>query len=293
MARPTRNNAEFFYHSANFRNDRRVKAIRARFGLAGYGLTLMLMEALTDADHTFLSTDELEIELLAGDFGVSVTEIHSLLQLCEKISLFQRNGDGNLICQDLNESLQQVFDKRNRAREAEKEKQKKVSVTETGVSVAETPQSKGKESNTKVLPKGKKKEKKDSSADSSAVGSQDSADEYTLTHKLRLVVESVNAAYYWDAKDGATMQKLAVKLRQSFQKTKGREATDEDICDSLRRLITEMNKLPAAYYHFKEVSKLNSDYNAILNEIKNPSRLDGKNGTAVSIAPKFKSGTPD
>lgn len=142
MARPTRNNADYFTHPANFRNDRRVKAVRARFGLPGYAILLMLMEALTDADNTQLSTDELEMELFGGDFGVSVTDIYSLLQLAEKIGLFSRNGDGNLICEDLNSSLKQVFDKRNRAREVERDRQKNVSVTETPVSVSEIPQTK-------------------------------------------------------------------------------------------------------------------------------------------------------
>lgn len=149
MARPTRNNAEYFTHPANFRNDRRVKAVRARFGLAGYALLLMLMEVLTDADFTQLSTDDLEMELLAGDFGVSVTEIDSLLQLCEKIGLLSRNGDGNLICEDLNINLRQVFDKRSRSREAEEARKKTVSVIETPVSVAEIPQSKVKKSKEK------------------------------------------------------------------------------------------------------------------------------------------------
>ena len=138
MARPSLNNAGYFYHSANFRNDRRVKAIRARFGMAGYGLLLMLMEALTDADNTELATDDMELELLAGDFGVSVTEIDSLLQICEKIGLFCRNEAGNLTSIELKESLRSVFEKRNRSREAFEKRKQAVSVTETTISVTET-----------------------------------------------------------------------------------------------------------------------------------------------------------
>ena len=155
MARPIRNNAEYFTHPANFRNDRRVKAIRAHCGLQGYAILMMMMEALTDAEFTQLSTDELEMELLAGDIGVSVTEIHSLLQIAEKIGLFSRNADGNLICDDLNRSLEQVFDKRNRSRKSEEERKNKVSVTEMPVSVAEIPQNKVKERDTIVSPKEK------------------------------------------------------------------------------------------------------------------------------------------
>lgn len=149
MARPSRNNAEYFTHNADFRNDRRIKAIRGRFGPAGYGLVLMLLETLTDADHTQLSTEELEMELLAGDFGVSVTEIDSLIQLTEKIGVFSRNEDGFLICLDLNKALEQVFEKRNRSRLGAQTGKIPQPATVKPVSVTETPQSKVKKSKVK------------------------------------------------------------------------------------------------------------------------------------------------
>ena len=157
MARPTRHNAEYFTHHANLRNDRRIKAIRTQCGAAGYGVLVMLLEALTDADYTQLDTDALELELLAGDFGVSVTEIHSLLQIAEKVGFFARNAAGWLICPDLNAWLAEVFEKRNRARNAAKPAKPGVSVTETPVTAAENPQSKVKES--KELPIGNSESK--------------------------------------------------------------------------------------------------------------------------------------
>ncbi len=146
MARPIRNNAVYFTHEANLRNDRRIKAIRTQCGAAGYGMLHMLLEALTDADFTQLSTDEEELELLAGDFGVSVTEIHSLLQIGEKVKFFARNEAGLLICPDLNTWLSSVFEKRNRARNAAKPDKPGITVTETPVPVTVIPQSKVKES---------------------------------------------------------------------------------------------------------------------------------------------------
>jgi hypothetical protein len=149
MARPSRNNADYFTHNADLRNDRRIKAIRARFGPAGYGLVVMLLEALTDADFTQLNTEELEMELLAGDFGVSVTEIYSLLQLAEKIEFFTRNEAGFLICPDLNKALEPVFEKRNKARFVAQTTKEQQSVAEMPVSVTEIPQSKVKKSKVK------------------------------------------------------------------------------------------------------------------------------------------------
>lgn len=149
MARHSRNNADYFTHNADFRNDRRIKAIRGTFGAAGYGLILMLLEALTDADNTQLSTGELEMELLAGDFGVSVTEIYSLIQLAEKVQFLGRNEEGFLVCSDLNRALEPVFEKRDRSRKVAQLAKNRQSVTEILVPVTEIPQSKVKKSKVK------------------------------------------------------------------------------------------------------------------------------------------------
>ena len=146
MARPARFNADYFTHSADLRNDRRVKAIRTAYGAAGYGIFTMLLEALTDADNTALAVDEMEIELLAGDFGVSATEIHSLLQFGVKVGYFATNGAGLLTCPELNSWLAPVFDKRNRARNAAPAALLPQPVTVMPVSVTVNPQSKVKES---------------------------------------------------------------------------------------------------------------------------------------------------
>jgi hypothetical protein len=139
MARPPRHNAEYFYHPADFRNDRRVKAIRARLGAAGYGLLLMLLEVLTDADHTWIATDEIELELLAGDLVVEAAELDALIQLGEKVGLFRRTPAGMLSCDQLNTWLEPVFDKRNRSKNTTAAAKLSQPATETGVSVAETP----------------------------------------------------------------------------------------------------------------------------------------------------------
>jgi hypothetical protein len=138
MARPVRHNAEYFYHPASLRNDRRVKAIRARLGLTGYALLVMLLEVLTDADHTRLDTDEMEMELLAGDLGVSVTEIDSLLQIAEKVGFFARTAAGLLHCPQLDEWLAPVFEKRNRTRNATLTLKAGVTATVTPIAVTET-----------------------------------------------------------------------------------------------------------------------------------------------------------
>lgn len=139
MARPAKLNAEWFTHAAGLRNDRRVKAIRTATGAAGYGIFHMILEALTDADYTQLLVDDMELELLAGDFGVSVTEIHSLLQIGVKVGYFVIDQAHLLTCPDLNKWLEMHFEKRNRSRNAGKSGSLSQPVTGTGVSVTEIP----------------------------------------------------------------------------------------------------------------------------------------------------------
>ena len=139
MARPTRTNAEYFYHPSTFRNDRRVKAIRARYGACGYGLLMMLIELLTDAENTALPTDEMEIELLAGDLSATVEDVTNLIQAAEKVGLFARTNAGLLKCPQLDEWLAPVFEKRNRSRNTATASNLSQPVTETTITVTETP----------------------------------------------------------------------------------------------------------------------------------------------------------
>ncbi|QNH60725.1 Lin1244/Lin1753 domain-containing protein [Hymenobacter sediminicola] len=139
MARPPKLNAEWFTHMGGLRNDRRVKAIRTATGAAGYGIFHMVLEALTDADYTTLSVDAFELELLAGDFGVSVTEIDSLLQIGQRVGYFLIDEANMLTCPELNKWLEMHFEKRNRSRNRGSGDKLPQPVTETGVSVTEIP----------------------------------------------------------------------------------------------------------------------------------------------------------
>ena len=50
MARPKKNNADYFSHDADMRNHRKMKAIRAKFGLEGYAIWNMVLEVLSNAE---------------------------------------------------------------------------------------------------------------------------------------------------------------------------------------------------------------------------------------------------
>lgn len=93
MARPIKNNAEYFSHDADMRNDIKVKALRRRFGHKGYAVWCFLLESLTDAENFVLNRDAVSVELLAADYDVSVEELTGIIEYCVKIELLQISDD--------------------------------------------------------------------------------------------------------------------------------------------------------------------------------------------------------
>ncbi len=147
MARPVKNYCDYFPHDRDMRNHRKIKAIRTKYKAVGYAIWCMTLEYLTGIDGNVFEYSDVEIELMAGDFGVSATEIRGVLDYCIKLELLFIK-DGFVQSESLDERLKPVYDKRG----VSKEKSKKQSRTNgkfisnnpepTVVSVTEKPQSK-------------------------------------------------------------------------------------------------------------------------------------------------------
>lgn len=93
MARPKKNNAEYYTHDADMRNDVKIKALRRKFSHTGYAVWNYLLETLTDNDYFEITWDEINIELLAADYDVSVEEFTEIVEYCVKIGLLQLEND--------------------------------------------------------------------------------------------------------------------------------------------------------------------------------------------------------
>ncbi|MBC7749571.1 MAG: DUF4373 domain-containing protein [Methylotenera sp.] len=150
MARPKKENAEYFSHDANMRNDPKIKALRKKF-TDGYAVYNMFLEYLTDCTLFEVKMTELEFEILSGDFDVDVEILKEILDYCVKVGLLIQS-ENMFFSNGLKKRLQPVLDKRNNAKdkflqiklqESEQKVQKSV------VSVTETTQSKVKESKVK------------------------------------------------------------------------------------------------------------------------------------------------
>lgn len=137
MARPTKSNADYFKHDSDMRNDPKIKALRVKFGLAGYALWNMILETLADAEGFCIPWDEQSIELYAGDFVSDAETLVSAAEYMKKVKLIQVEGE-KLWCPKLSDRLSSVIEKRFLMQE---KYLKRVSDAETPVSDAETTQS--------------------------------------------------------------------------------------------------------------------------------------------------------
>lgn len=145
MARPVKNYCDYFPHDRDMRNHRKIKAIRTKYKITGYAIWCMILEYLTGIDGNVFEYSEVEMELMAGDFGVSVTEIRDVLDYCLKLELLFLK-DGFVHSETLDERLKPVYDKRGISKEKSKKQSRangkfiSNNPVSGGVSVAEMPQ---------------------------------------------------------------------------------------------------------------------------------------------------------
>jgi len=146
MARPKKNNADYFSHDNSMRNHRKIKALRAEYGVEGFSAYVMLLETLTEADNFQLELrKELDWKILAGDFGIDSERLKEIFKLMEELELIKIK-DCLVVCESLNERLEPVLEKRERDRgyalnktRDEKGQYRRVIASETKVIASETP----------------------------------------------------------------------------------------------------------------------------------------------------------
>jgi len=115
MARPVRNNALYFSHDADMRNDTKIKALRRKYKLQGYAVWCMLLEYLTDCDFFEFEYNDLNIELLSGDFCVDPEYLRNIIDYCVSISLLSHE-DGKIFSYRHRERFESLLSKRKRER---------------------------------------------------------------------------------------------------------------------------------------------------------------------------------
>ena len=116
MARPKRYNADYFSHDSDMRNDAKIKAVRRKFGHLGYSIWVMLLETLTDKDGFTLDWDELNIELVAGDFDIESIKLVEIVDYFKKLKMVTVEGN-KIWSEKLIDRFSGLLNKRNRTRD--------------------------------------------------------------------------------------------------------------------------------------------------------------------------------
>jgi hypothetical protein len=112
MARPVKNNLDYFSHDKDMRNDIKIRNVRRKFGHKGYSVYVMMLEHLSDCEYLQYEWNELSIELLVPDFDVDSNELIDIIHHCVKLKLFELEL-GILYCNTLYQRNNKVLTDRN------------------------------------------------------------------------------------------------------------------------------------------------------------------------------------
>lgn len=118
MARPRKENADYFSHDSGMRDDPKIKAVRNKYGFKGYAVWCYLLEVLTNSDHFQIEWDDMQRELLAADFGLDGggEELGEMVEYFRRLKLFRLDENGILRCVNLEKRLDGVVQDRKRKR---------------------------------------------------------------------------------------------------------------------------------------------------------------------------------
>jgi hypothetical protein len=111
MARPVKNNLDYFSHDKDMRNDLKIRNVRRKFGHKGYSIYVMMLEHLADCEYLQYEWNELSIELLVPDFDIDVEELTEIIDHCIKLKLFEVE-EGYIFSHKFYERNQEVLNKR-------------------------------------------------------------------------------------------------------------------------------------------------------------------------------------
>ncbi len=114
MARPIKDNADYFTHDASMRDDPKIKALRRKFKVEGYGIWCMLLETITDSDNFRLKVN---YDILAGDFDIEPELLRQIIQYCIDLELLIFDSDNSfLYSKTLDKRFETLLSKRERDR---------------------------------------------------------------------------------------------------------------------------------------------------------------------------------
>lgn len=121
MARPRKNNADWFSHDTSMRDSLKVKTIRTKFGLEWYAVFVMTLEVLADAENFQLEDNDFQVEMLAGDFRLDPEKLKEFLTYFKSIWILQ-SKNWKIFSEHLIERMTPLLSKRENMRQKHQDK---------------------------------------------------------------------------------------------------------------------------------------------------------------------------
>ncbi len=297
MARPLKNNADYFSHDNDMRDDERIKAVRRNYSHTGYSVWNMLLERLCRAEDFSIVYNEESIDIMAGDFNLAPEELKSIIDYCVKLKLIVQAGD-IIYSKTMLKRFEGLFRKRKRD-----SGELSLAITPQKVVIAsDNTQSKVKNSKVNKR-KEKEKEEKGNSEKLPPVVVTNFLLEEAVTVQLpeqipiekscakKVISSSLLAQcqrafegfaphYIWEHRD----QEQLAALLQKIKSTHPEISTDTEWINAL---VIFVEKLPTYWRHKKfTTSNLCANYNEIISEIRaNSASTITKKTIAKTIAP--------
>ena len=263
MARPQKNNADYFSHDNNMRDDEKIKAVRRKFSHAGYSVWNMLLERLCKAENFCLEYTEETIDLMAGDFSIEPEHLREIINYLIKLKLILQ--DGNKI---FSQTMINRFDGLLRKRKRDTDRLSPAITKDEKIIAGDNPQSKVKESIVKEI-----KEKEKGETEKAPLSFKIFLNENISN--LKQIFQKHTNGYVWEQADEQHLFFLLEKmLRGNFA-----QPTRESLENSFENFLM---KLPS-YWRTKKFTlpNLNKNFNEIVSEIQN-----SKNNIATKTSVK-------
>ncbi len=286
MARPIKNNADYFSHDNDMRDDERIKAVRRKFSHLGYSTWNMLLERLCRAENFRIEYNEDSIDIMAGDFNIEPEQLKEIIDYLIKLKLIIQD-DELIFSQTMINRFEGLFRKRKR----DTERLSPTITTDENNIADDNPQSKVKESKVNKRKENEIKEKGNSensspvffnnfsfyentNLENSTNSDQTSNTEATekssakksitgeLLNHCKKIFEKFSPMYVWESKDNEQM----ILLLKKILITKPDLQNENQLADAFLSFI---QKLPE-YWRTKKftIPNICNNYNEIVSEIR-------------------------
>jgi hypothetical protein len=302
MARPIKENAEYFTHDNDMRNDERIKAVRRKFKLEGYAIYNMLLEKLCDSAGFKIEYSDLSIELLAGDFEVETDTLKQVIDYLVYLKLILVE-EGLITSRTLLKRFDALIAKRKRQKEwlstPKTPETKVMDVDNTQSRVEYNREEKSREEKSRVeksreeyinkdaVPNGTspekvsdttvivEKEKKEKSS-----GEKEKTVHYLVIDAYnQFIIEKTGVPANITAADGKGAKDIISFLRRASN-----DKSDEGVLNSWKYILQNWNRLEPFLADRLKLIQIQADITNIINQIKNGKQ---KNGSSKATTPSF------